>query len=766
MENSEDIKARLLPLSPLLGALEWILEHLPRQLIKVRLEANTQVKVVAEERGEFQAVGMSPGFALCVDPSEPKEGWYYLEAALVRNTGNREAAIQVDVRDGERRIIPIPTNLRGSIREVIRLPDRIESLHWFPTKALGYFSQSDLLLHRISPLESLLRRSFRVLHDCWRYRHDLANVFPGFSMMRFFTNLQDAYLHTAKIRIERQNGANYSTFIVRHDSLKPKDVSGIKQRIKEFRNKPEISILMVVRDDDAALLESSLGSLNSQLYSNWELIIFRTSTAGHDDSLDTTNSSNRDRIRVISIAAGKDACGDDANLLNQALHEARGEWVLRLVAGDRLPMHALFHLAAEIDEHCDAQFIYGDDDFYDIEQRFGPRFKPDWNPDLLTSCNYIGYPALYLRSRLLSIGGYNAGFPGAEDYELVLRYLKGVQDEQIRHVQKVLYHHQVNTTRLHDEETLHASGLKALELNLQEPGMEVTDGMASQLYRIHYRVPSPAPSVTIIIPNKNKTGLLRACIDSIFAKTDYPDWDILIVDNDSTQPDMLSYLDKLTAESLVKVLHYNEPFNFSAINNLAARHARGEILVLLNNDVEIISRDWLRELVSHAVRPGIGAVGAKLLYPNGTIQHAGVILGIGGVAAHVHRFLPGDAPGYCHRAMVTQNISAVTGACLAVRKALYFQVGGLDEVNLHVAYNDIDFCLKLLECGYRNIFTPYALLYHHESITRGADDTPEKIEIHEREYNHMRNKWSEVLASDHAYNSNLSCENVYFTPRI
>lgn len=275
-------------------------------------------------------------------------------------------------------------------------------------------------------------------------------------------------------------------------------------------------------------------------------------------------------------------------------------------------------------------------------------------------------------------------------------------------------------------------------------------------HRVHYPLPASPPLVSLIIPTRDKAALLKACVDSIRTTTRYPSWEILVVDNGSTDGVALSYLDEIGRDPRVQVIRDTGPFNYSAINNHAARMVRGQVLGLVNNDVEVISPDWLTEMVSHALRPGIGAVGAKLLYANGTVQHAGVILGIGGVAGHGHKYLDEDSPGYGGRAISTQSLTAVTGACLVVQKAIYWQVGGLNETDLRVALNDVDFCMRLVAAGYRNIFTPFAKLYHHESMSRGRDDTAEKQILYKKEVGYMKKTWGQMLLNDPAYNPNLT----------
>jgi GT2 family glycosyltransferase len=277
-------------------------------------------------------------------------------------------------------------------------------------------------------------------------------------------------------------------------------------------------------------------------------------------------------------------------------------------------------------------------------------------------------------------------------------------------------------------------------------------------YRVKYNLPDILPLVSLIIPTRNGFQLIRQCIDSILNKTLYDNYEILVVDNGSDDLDTLEYFKSLGGHPKVHIIRDGSPFNFSALNNAAVKKANGEIIGLINNDIEVISPDWLSEMVSHALRPSIGAVGARLWYPNDTLQHGGVVLGMGGVAGHLHKKLPRGGIGYFSRACVTQSISAVTGACLVIKRSIYEEVGGLNETHLKIAFNDIDFCLRVRAAGYRNIWTPYAELYHHESATRGLEDTPEKIIRFNKEADYMKNQWGEELLNDPAYNPNLTLD--------
>jgi GT2 family glycosyltransferase len=275
-------------------------------------------------------------------------------------------------------------------------------------------------------------------------------------------------------------------------------------------------------------------------------------------------------------------------------------------------------------------------------------------------------------------------------------------------------------------------------------------------WQIVYPLPAKPPLVSIIIPTHNAAVLLRTCLASILARTDYAPYEIVVVNNRSDDPQTLALFDELAQEPIVRVIDYDAAFNFSALNNFAVRHARGDVVCLLNNDIEVITGRWLDEMVSHALRPEIGAVGAMLYYPNLTVQHAGAVLGLGGVANHAFLNHAHGTEGYMNRARLAQNYSAVTGACLAIRRAVFAQVGGFNETDLPIAFNDIDFCLRVRAAGYRNLWTPFAELFHHESASRGKEDTPEKQARFDREVAYMRRTWGPMLDHDPAYNLNLA----------
>lgn len=384
-----------------------------------------------------------------------------------------------------------------------------------------------------------------------------------------------------------------------------------------------------------------------------------------------------------------------------------------------------------LSQYPEAVLVYTDEDQLDgFGHRVNPWFKTDWNPDLFLNQDYISQGFVCRRSWYEQ---HQHLFASLGNSQTLNKLLPSLSRQQILHLPLVLIH------RLHTKQAVSA---------IEQPTVRNKP--------LDLQLPEPQPLVSLLIPTRNKLEILKPCVESILEKTSYKNFEIIILDNQSTDPDILKWFQAIQAHSQVKVIRYDHPFNYSAINNFGVRYAKGSIIGLINNDVEVISANWLTEMVTHACRQAIGCVGAKLYYSNGQIQHAGVILGLGHVAGHAHRFAERNAEGYFERLKLVQNYSAVTGACLLVRREIYEQVGGLNEQDLAIAYNDVDFCLRVQAAGYRNLWTPHAELYHHESVSRGEDDTPEKKARFDREVAYMRATWAAELDNDPYYNPNLS----------
>ncbi len=574
-----------------------------------------------------------------------------------------------------------------------------------------------------------------------------------------FKPLADMWVDYCALFDENAEIAPYPDWVQRFGSMSPDAMQALLDRL-QGASSPLISVLMPVFDPDVRWLEEAIGSVLAQSYQRWELCIANDASLNPEirTLLDCLAQTDR-RIKVIHRSEN----GHISLASNSALQIATGSWVALLDHDDLLAPEALLMLADTIAARPSCRMIYSDEDKVDeAGLRSDPYFKCDWNPDLFLSQNMFSHLGAFETEMVKNVGGFRVGFEGSQDYDLALRCSETLSDVEIIHIPHVLYH-----WRVHAQSTAHSidakpyavlAAEKALNEHLHRVGIAAHAESVGYGYRVRYSLPEVRPLVSIIIPTRNGLNLLRQCISSILAKTTYANFEVLIVDNGSDDPKMLRYLDSLFLDSRFHIIKDDGPFNYSALNNLAVAKANGVLVALLNNDVEVINPDWLSEMVSHALRPEVGVVGARLWYADETLQHAGIVLGLEGFAGHVHRYLSKGDVGYCGRATLIQSFSAVTGACLVVKKSVYVAVGGLNEIDLAVACNDVDFCLKVRAAGFRNIWTPYAELYHHESSTRGFDDTPEKQQRAQRETAYMWKQWGDLLRSDPAYSPNLSLE--------
>lgn len=566
---------------------------------------------------------------------------------------------------------------------------------------------------------------------------------------------------------------DYSEWVRRYDTLNDRDRERIKSRIGQLHRVPLISVVMPVYNPPLSMLEDAIRSVQGQLYQNWELCIADdASTDVSVHKLLQRYADNDSRIKVMFRKKN----GHISAASNSALELVNGEFIALLDNDDLLREQALFWIVDAIVTYPDAGLIYSDEDkIGQSERRYDPYFKPDWNPDLFLSHNMICHLGAYRTDLVRKLGGFREGYEGAQDYDLALRCVEQLAPEQIVHIPRVLYHWRSHpgSTALSGSEKNYAllAGARALNDHFARAKVSAKAELLDfGMYRVRYAISSSAPLVSLIIPTRNGLNLIKQCIDGILAKTTYKNYEILIVDNNSDDSDTLNYFASLTDDDRIRILRDERAFNYSALNNAAVEEARGEYLGLINNDIEVISPEWLEEMMGLAIQPGVGAVGARLWYPNDTLQHGGCITGIGGVAGHSHKHLPRGHFGYFARAQLIQTLSVVTAACLVVKKSIYQAVGGLDEVNLRVAFNDVDFCLRVREAGYRNVWTPYAELYHHESATRGFEDTPEKQLRFRDEVLYMQKRWAKLLMNDPAYNPNLALDREDFSyawpPRV
>ncbi|MGN6366222.1 glycosyltransferase family 2 protein [Asticcacaulis taihuensis] len=524
---------------------------------------------------------------------------------------------------------------------------------------------------------------------------------------------------------------------------------------------PRISILMAVYNTDIATLKAAIDSVIMQTYPHWELCICDdASTASDVLPLLQDYASKDERIKLIL----REQNGHISRATNSALTLATGDYIGLLDHDDLLSKDALQFVAEAIAANPDVDIIYSDEDKIDsYGVRQTPYFKPDFNYELFLAQNMISHFGVYRSALVRKIGGFREGLEGAQDYDLALRVLEQSDPSRVYHIPRILYHWRAieGSTALSLDEKSYAvdAGLRAVNEHLTRLGVKANVTLAaapSGHYRVRYELPRPSPLISLIIPTRDRLDVLELCISSILERSTYKNIEIIIVDNGSVEPETHAYFASLPT-STVKILRDDTPFNFSALNNRGVKLAQGEYVCLVNNDIEILTPDWLEELLSFAQRPDVGCVGARLWYPDKTLQHGGIILGIGGVAGHAHKCLEEDETGYFCRAIHHQSYSAVTAACLMVRKSTYEAVGGFSE-ELAVAFNDVDFCLRVRAAGYRNVWTPYAEMIHHESASRGSEITPAQQKRFSQEVAYMHTHWGDALFSDPAYNPNLTLD--------
>lgn len=532
---------------------------------------------------------------------------------------------------------------------------------------------------------------------------------------------------------------------------------------------PLISILMPVYNTPVEWLQKAIDSVEAQWYPHWEMCIV-DDNSDHPETLDLLDQLQDPRIKLHRLAES----GNIVGASNAALAMAEGEYIALLDHDDELTADALYCAWRAIRDEA-ADFIYSDEDKLDMEGRYcSVHFKAGFSPELFMSQNYLCHLAVMRKALADQVGGFTPGMDGAQDYDLFLKVLEHASS--IVHIPRVLYHWRMvpgsTAAKFSEKSYAQDRGQLALEAALERQGLRaaVEAGRYPGTYRVRYAIDGE-PLVSIIIPFKDEPKLLRACLNSIIDRSTYENFEVIGVSNNSEQPETFDEMARWAGlDERIQFVEHNVPFNFSEINNFAVReHARGEHVVLLNNDVEMITPDWIESLLEFSQRSDVGVVGAKLYYPDKTLQHAGIIVGLGGVAGHSHKHLDRENPGYFFRPHLVQNLSAVTGACCMVKKSIYTKVSGLDEERFQVAFNDVDFCMRVMEAGYLNVYTPYCAAWHHESVSRGYEDTEEKRERFANEVRRFKVRHERALEQGDAfYNPNLTRaqENFYLSAGI
>ena len=688
-------------------------------------------------------------------------GWWLvdLQPGYVSEQGYIELKVRGARAKGHELDVKVPLSASRSSKRLFYVDWRIREIEFQPSTngekySIHWFRLIPILRQfAVREMYGSLATGSRDLRG--KPSKDLGDLLPRKEADKTGAHDQLMYQHYEEALIDSSDGQNklYQGWI---RFVEPKLFKGLA---KNHAHNPKISVVIPVHNPNERHLRRAIESVLQQSYRNWELCI--ADDASDKEYVRTVIVKYRARDSRLSAVFQK-THGHIARTTNLALTLTTGDYIAFLDHDDELSPHALNEVVLALQAKPHLDIVYSDEDFLDPDgNRCTPHFKSDWNPYLLYSHNYVTHLCVYRSDLIARAGGMRVGFEGAQDYDLLLRCSQMTEASKIHHIPKVLYHWRMaeasTATDSGRKSYTHEAGKKALQdffVRSNTP-VNIESAGAENFYRVTFQTTASDPLVTLIVPTKDHVELLERCVDGMLGRTEYKNIEILIVDNGSQEPETLQYLEDIQERPSVRVVPLDEPFNYARICNFAAARARGEILGFVNNDVDVISADWLDEMVMLAKRPEIGCVGPKLLYADDTIQHAGVILGLGGYAAHSHRCFPRDSGGYFNRLKVRQNISAVTGACLIVRASVYREVGGMDE-KLVVAYNDVDFCLQVVDAGYLNVFTPFALLYHFESKTRGYEDTAEKQARFKKEKNYLKRKWGGRIRLDPFYNPNLT----------
>ena len=530
-----------------------------------------------------------------------------------------------------------------------------------------------------------------------------------------------------------------------------------EQRKAKFKIEPKISILVPMYNTPYKFFKELVDCLINQTYSNWELCLADGSPE-RNEKLESIYKKDP-RIKYKFIGKNKGIAGNT----NECIKLATGDFIALFDHDDLLPVFSLYEIVKCINENPDVEFIYTDEDKITTldKPRFNPHFKPDFSLDFLRANNYICHFSVFKKELMDKLGGERSKYDGAQDFDIILRVAENTN--KIVHIPKVLYHWRVhpNSTSQADTQSkpyAFEAGIPAIQDHLKRVGLKgtVEHGASLRTYRIRYKFEGE-PKVSIIIPNKDEKKTLKTCVDSILKKTTYKNYEIVIVENNSTTEEIFQYYKQLEKNEKIKIVKYPEiGFNYSKIINYGVKNSDGEYILQLNNDTEVETEDWLEDMLGFASREDVGAVGAKLLYPDNTIQHAGIAIGVDRVATHLFRGLPRNAHGYFARESTIQDFSAVTGACLFSKRSVYEEVGYMDE-DFPVAFNDLDFCLKIRKTGKLIVYDPFVTLIHYESKSRGHEDTPEKVARFEAEIKKFQEKWKDIYEKgDPYYNPNFS----------
>lgn len=724
---------------------------------------------------QWHSFGPRPCFLLVPTCGIYPTGWICFTTSIQRKGVDFTAHLSIDTGKGfESGIeIPIPATRKGRVHHILKMPDKVRGILWFPMKGEGFITHGPVVMNTIGNFSRIIQMVTWVAHDLWKFRHSQQAARHGLSLSRLFFDIQGAYDSSAKLRFNFAP-PSYASFVEEFDAPIEIDFQAMGDHLAELSCSSTFTMWGDFSGFKLEQVLETITAMQQQIYRNWRFIVFLSSDCDPAFLAVLQQECVNDPRLTIHLRNNDDSW---SQLRKNAVKSMTGDFLIEVFVHDRLPPQALYHLAITLNAHPWLDIIYADEDCVSkTGKRHSPYFKSVWNPELFYSRNMLGHFVAYRRSLIQDVGGISSLDGAAGRLDLALRCVAQTPSDRIEHIPFVLCHRgeaaEWESGRSFSSDPDGANSLAVMQAHFaSQPGVQVQPGRSWQTFRVCYPVPDIPPLVSILIPTRDAVEVLRKCIDSVQHRTDYPSWEIIVLDNQSSDPAALAYLSEITLDQRIRVVPYDQPFNYSAINNFGVSLARGTLICLLNNDVEAIEPHWLTEMVSHAVRPDVGAVGAKLLYSDGYVQHAGVVVGLGGLAGHVHRFIPGEHPGYAGLAQLTQVYSAVTAACMVVRLDVFLAVGGLDEVNLTVAYNDVDLCLRIRDAGFRNVWTPHAMLYHHESYSRGDDqDSAAKRVRFNAEKAYMLRRWRTDVTPDPFYNPNMTTDkedySIAHVPRV
>lgn len=687
---------------------------------------------------KFGDLGFLPDYGCDLGPLEPGALHLVREVpasaeALVPDVESALARLQRQVRDLERSLRTRMSEVEAADRHISKLEEKLLKL-----------KEARVQLKQLKAEKQALRKS---------PERKLGQVLlaPYLLPKKLVRGIRKRMPKSPTARRGEGTAGEYQTWFEKHRSSEAA-LAKFREEGRAFAYRPCVSIITPVFNTPRQWLEECAQSVLDQVYDKWELILI-------DD-----NSDDPELLKFLPELAARDSRivltknekrGGISGASNRGLELAKGEWIGFLDHDDLLEPDAIFQHVKWLQDHRDADLIYSDEDKLTEQGLDSPIFKPDWSPDYFLSCNYICHFTLIRAALLKQVGGFRSEFDGAQDYDLFLRVTE--RTNRIDHIPQVLYHWRRSPGSTADNIRRKPGSLEtgrlALEAHLERQAVRghVTVDWRTHAYWIKRDLLDAKP-ISIIIPVRDRVELLARCVESIERETNYAPYEIVIVDNDSQSEEARAYLSTVRH----RVVNYRGPFNYSAINNFAVRQTTSPWLLFLNNDTEVIDGDWLGIMAEHIQRPEVGAIGPRLLYPDDTVQHGGIVVGVGGIAEHAFRGFPAEAPGVCRQLQVTRNYSAVTGACLLTRRDVFDEVNGFDEEQLPVTFSDVDLCLKIRRAGYLVVYTPFARLYHHESGTRRRTVEP-------RETGVMQERWAADLAYDPYYNPNLSRERADFS---